>query len=341
MTLLTVNSFPVSDATDAVGVCPNGAPSPQVVEIAVTLPSGWTGPSGVQAPDGVHTTIRITGAECGPVAVVLGGISADRCVADQADARGWWREMIAQRGPLDLDHWRCASFDYIGVDRSIPLTPRDHAAVLALALERAGVDVVDCLIGASFGGMVALSFAALYPERLKRLCVLSAAHRPSPMAQAWRAVQRGILQLADECGRPEEGVALARALAMTTYRTQEEFSQRFSCREEADGGAAGYVFARGRDYARKVSAQRFSSLSAAIDRHFEPPEQIETPTLIVGAEEDMICPITDLEELHARLSGPSRLIRLSSPFGHDAFLKEADVIAPHLTQFSSESFENV
>ena len=40
-------------------------------------------------------------------------------------------------------------------------------------------------------------------------------------------VQRRLLAFAHDCGREAEGVALARELAMITYRTPEEFALRF------------------------------------------------------------------------------------------------------------------
>ena len=43
-----------------------------------------------------------------------------------------------------------------------------------------------------------------------------------------RVVQRRIVQDAVAHGRDRDGLALARALAMTTYRSQEEFQARFA-----------------------------------------------------------------------------------------------------------------
>ena len=219
----------------------------------------------------------------------------------------------------------------------------DQARLLALAMDAAGVERLHGFVGASYGGMVALAFARLFPERVERLAVICAAHRPHPMATAWRGIQRRILAFAADAGRPEEGVALARQLAMTTYRTPEEFAERFTG-AIPDGGddaeVCGYLKARGDAYAAVASPARYASLSAAIDRHSEEPEAIHTPALLVGAESDRLVPIEDIRELADRLGAPARLVELSSPYGHDSFLKDAHLIAPHLRAWLDEPLED-
>ncbi|MEL7488839.1 MAG: alpha/beta hydrolase, partial [Pseudomonadota bacterium] len=137
------------------------------------------------------------------------------------------------------------------------------------------------------------------------------------------------------------GVATARALAMITYRTDAEFDHRFSCREAADGGVADYIFARGADYAAKTSAARYLSLSGAIDRHFEEPEAIDAPALFIGVDHDRITPFADMSDLAARHGGEARLVKIQSPYGHDAFLKSVDVFSPHIKTFIKETVANV
>ncbi|MCG8443386.1 MAG: homoserine O-succinyltransferase, partial [Caulobacterales bacterium] len=275
----------------------------------------------------------------GPAIVALGGISGSRHVAEEPGGRrGWWAEVVRAGGGLDLDRYAVMGVDYApaDVDAPVPITPADQARLLALALDAAGVERVHAIVGASYGGMVGLSFARLFPERIDRLAVISAAHRPSAMATAWRGVQRRILEFAAEVGRPEEGVALARQLAMTTYRSPEEFAERFRPGLTGDAPtseACEYLIARGAAYRGGMSPARFTSLSAAIDRHWEEPEAITTPTLLVAADTDRLIPAADMAELRDRLAGPARLVILNSLFGHDAFLKEADALRDPLQAF--------
>jgi homoserine acetyltransferase len=53
---------------------------------------------------------------------------------------------------------------------------------------------------------------------------------------------------------------------------------------------------------------------------------------LIAVREDQIVPLADMQALRARLAGPSVLFELSSPFGHDAFLKEAVALQPLLAR---------
>ncbi|MBN8889239.1 MAG: phenylalanine--tRNA ligase subunit beta, partial [Rhodospirillales bacterium] len=113
---------------------------------------------------------------------------------------------------------------------------------------------------------VLATFGELHPERVGHLLIIGAADRANPMATAWRSVQRQILRFAVDCGRPKEGVKLARALAMSTYRSTEEFAARFNGEPALDGErfvfpVESYLFARGSDYASRYRPEAFLCLS--------------------------------------------------------------------------------
>src|SRR5690606_16111679 len=95
-------------------------------------------------------------------------------------------------------------------------------------LNHLGIKALRAIAGGSYGGMVALAFGERYPERVAHLLVIGASDRAHPMATAWRSVQRHIVRFALERGDPAAGLKLARALAMSTYRSSEEFAARFA-----------------------------------------------------------------------------------------------------------------
>jgi len=210
---------------------------------------------------------------------------------------------------------------------------------LLATMKQLGVAHLHAIVGASYGGMVALAFAERFPEKVGRLVVISAADRPHPMASAWRSVQRATVKALTARGAPGEGLKLARALAMATYRTPEEFKQRFdgeSIRTEHGfkQPVEDYLYARGEAYASTYVPESFVCLSESIDLHRVDPTCIRVPTTLVAVREDQLVPLSDMQSLHENLAGPSEWIEINSLYGHDAFLKEAaalkDVFAKSL-----------
>ena len=99
---------------------------------------------------------------------------------------------------------------------------------------------------------------------------------------------------------------LARALAMATYRSPQEFAARFAhLPRQVDGRfvfpVEEYLFARGRDYAARYRAESFLCLSESIDLHAIDAARVPTPTMVVAVREDQLVPIGDMRALAARL----------------------------------------
>ena len=288
---------------------------------------------------GVRIAWRIAGPAQAPVVVALGGISAHRRVwSGESQGTGWWQEISGPGGALDMSQWRVLAFDYLGggAESTGPrdgapfpsISTYDQAEMLLRLMNHLGVRALHAIVGASYGGMVALAFAERHPERVAQLVLLSAADRTHPMATAWRSVQRNIVRFARDCGRSAEGLRLARALAMCTYRSPEEFSARFSGNARpTDHGfvfpVEEYLLARGDDYASKYAPDGFMCLSESIDLHRIDATRVFTPTTIVGVREDQLVPLADLRAMAARLP-QARLLEISSVYGHDAFLKESE-----------------
>ena len=304
-------------------------------DITVAIPSDFRLTSGERL--GQRQIVgRLHGRFGAPLVVVAGGISAGRFVhRTETNGLGWWSGAVSIRGPIDLNRFQVLAFDYApqAADGSKPvtITTQDQARLLGLILDHIEAPVVSAFVGCSYGGMIGLAFAELFPDRVEQLIVVSAAHRAHPQATAWRGIQRRILQLAQAAGRPEDGVALARELAMTTYRTAEEFADRFESTAPASAGQAypvcEYLTARGVAYRTHTTPTRWLSLSDSIDRHAVTPEAIKTPVTLVGFTSDRLVPIDDIRELAARLPHLFRLVEAPSLYGHDAFLKEDEAVA--------------
>jgi homoserine O-acetyltransferase/O-succinyltransferase len=204
----------------------------------------------------------------------------------------------------------------------------DQAQAIIRLMDHLQIPKLAAIVGASYGGMVALAFGERYPARVERLIVISGADSAHPMATAWRSVQRNIARLGLAEGCPTQALELARALAMSTYRSPEEFVARFRKPPRFENGrpvfaVEEYLQARGRDYAARNRPESFICLSESIDLHQVDASRIPVRTEVVAVREDQLVPIADMRALTARLPN-ARLHEVSSLLGHDAFLKEAE-----------------
>ncbi|HEX8778551.1 MAG TPA: homoserine O-succinyltransferase [Rhodanobacter sp.] len=280
------------------------------------------------------------GAPDAPTVIVQGGISADRDVTAPAGAApGWWQALVAEEAAIDLARYRVLAIDWLvpaelGVST---ISSEDQADALAALLDALGIARAQAFVGSSYGAMVALAFAARHPQRAERLVLLCGAHRAHPLSTAQRSVQRGIVRLGQQSGRLDEALALARQLAMTTYRGSAEFGRRFAGEPEWRGDrfhfpVEDYLEHQGRRFVERFDAERFLALSESIDLHDVEPERVPLPATLIGFPSDRLVPLADLCELQRRLRGPATLEVLESPYGHDAFLKEAEQLAPLLRE---------
>lgn len=294
-------------------------------DVRAVIPEGFRLDSGERLA-AAEVVGHLYGPDQGPLVVVAGGISGGRF------ATHWWSWAVRVGGPIDLNRARVLAFDLLpGKDEpGVTITTTDQARLLVRLLDAIGEPRVDAFVGASYGGCIGLAFAAAFPERIGQLVAISAAHRTHPAATAWRGVQRRLLAFARDCGREAEGVALARELAIATYRTSDEFALRFASTPPAQAGApypvCDYLIARGAHYAEVSSAGRWISLSDSLDRHAVAPEAVRCPLTVIGFTSDQLVPIEDLRDLAGGAPNLRRLVEAASIFGHDAFLKERELV---------------
>ena len=293
---------------------------------------------------GEHVRASALGDPANPPVVVLGGISANCFPAVQPDGSpGWWSGLAGDGQAIDPTSFYIIGLDFAADESGVSApSTADQARVLGAALDAIGIDRPVAIVGASYGGMVGLALAAAEPARVGRLVVISAGAEPHPASTAARELQRRVVSLGLLAGRGDEALAIARGMAMLTYRTPEEFQVRF------DGGIAedaplccsapgAYLRARGQAFRSVMSPGRFLSLSASIDRHYIRPQEVSAPCLLIGARSDQLVFPDQLERLATALAGPAELHLLDSLFGHDMFLKEAERIGRIVTPFLSGS----
>jgi homoserine O-acetyltransferase/O-succinyltransferase len=292
---------------------------------------------------------EIIGPSDAPVVVVLGGISASRHVASSPSdpSPGWWEDVVGPGRTIDTRHFRVLGIDYVSNESiTSSVTTIDQAEALSAALDHTGIRSVHAVVGASYGGMVALAFGLKFGARAKRLIVISAAHESDPIATALRHLQRRVVALGSAVGRERDGLAIARGIAMTSYLTSRHFEDRIEACDRNDSRLVedrigNYLKTRGEQFADKWTPERYNALSLSLDLHQIRPEDVTVPTTVIAITGDRLVPVAQSRELARRLGGPSQLIELDSSLGHDAFLGDSARIAPFVNELLRLGLEAV
>ncbi|PPV05969.1 homoserine O-acetyltransferase [Xanthomonas bromi] len=303
-------------------------------DIAVSLPMRHAGMRELRL------RYELIGAANAPVVLVAGGISAHRHLAASAvfPEKGWVDGLVGSGRALDPAARRLLAFDFLGADGDLdaPIDTADQADVIAALLDALGIGRLHGFVGYSYGALVGLQFAIRHAARVGTLVAVSGAHRAHPYAAAWRALQRRAVALGQLQCAEHHGLALARQFAMLSYRTPEEFSERFDAPPEVINGrvrvaAEDYLDAAGAQYVARTPVTAYLRLSESIDLHRIDPAQVRVPTVVVAVEGDRLVPLADMVSLVEGLGPRGSLRVLRSPYGHDAFLKEIDRIDAILT----------
>lgn len=306
---------------------------------------------------------ELAGPEGAPLLVAAGGISANRhvCANVLDPSPGWWRKLVGPGLAIDTDRWRVLGFDFLGSPGTVEatgsapppaertsdrlhITPGDQADAVVALLDHLGARRVHRVLGASYGGMVAMALGSRRPVPADGVVLIGAAHRGHAQATGVRSVQRRIVEFALRQGRSREGVALARALAFTTYKSAAGLDARFPFEWEWEDGTPlhaidRYLRERGDEFAERFDAETYLTLSASIDLSELRPEDLAVPAWFIGWEEDTLVPPWLVSEAARRAGATAELRLLRSDAGHDAFLLHSPAyeIALRESLFAAES----
>ena len=241
------------------------------------------------------------------------------------------------------------------------VTVGDMVTLQARLLTKLKIQRLKLVIGASIGGMQALEMAVRFPERLERVISIGAAPLGA-MGLGLNHLQRKMIQLNPQ--QPREGLALARALAVCTYKSAELFEHRFGRKPDRSGedpwaslherglgltgerfDVSGYLDFQGERFVERFDANAYLALTRTMDtfdptRGYSSPEaayrRIQAQVMLVSISSDWLFPTEDILALAERMveAGVRCQHReLISSHGHDAFLAEPDELARLIQPF--------
>ena len=317
------------------------------------------------------------------------GLSPSAHAASSPDDErpGWWEWMIGPGKPIDTDvyHVICVNplgscFGSTGPASINPETGRpygpdfpelcieDMARSAHALVDLLGIERLHTVAGVSLGGMTALAYAIEFADQVEQLVSISSAMRAEASAIAIRSLQREIIRsdpawkqgwYFPEAG-PVDGMRLARKLGIISYRSAEEWRQRFGHDRLSPPGrdvhgfglefqVESYLDANARRFVSGFDANCYLCLSRSMD-WFDVAELGGTDeaalaritahrALVIGVESDSLYPLHQqraLADLLCELGRDVEFVAMPSIQGHDAFLVDRERFAPALRSFFND-----
>jgi homoserine O-acetyltransferase len=299
---------------------------------------------------------------------------------------GWWSGIIGPGKAIDTDRWFVVVPNMLGGCQGstgpasaapdgeswgarFPFTTiRDQVRAQAAFADKLGIERWAAVIGGSMGGMSALEWAVMYPERVERLAVIAAPPVTTADQVALNSVQleavrtdplfRGgdYYDAADGEG-PHRGLALARRMALLNYRSPDELNARFARAWQSEispFGAGGrfavesYLDFHGNKFTRRFDANSYITVVQAMNSHdvgrdrggvAAALERVTAKTLVVGIDSDRLFPVEGQRVIAAGIHGNidgGHAVVIRSEYGHDGFLIEDELVTEQLTRLLAD-----
>jgi homoserine O-acetyltransferase len=312
--------------------------------------------------------------------------SAHAAASPEDATPGWWEWMVGPGKPINTDIYHVICVNPLGScfgstgpasvnpDTGQPYGPdfpelsiEDMSRSAHALMELLGLRRLHTVIGVSLGGMTALAYAIEFADQVEQLVSICSALRAEASAIAIRSLQREIIRNdpAWQGGRyypgagPVDGMRLARKLGIISYRSAQEWRERFghervsAAGEQADGfglefQVESYLEANSRKFVSHFDANCYLYLSRCMDwfdvADFGATDEAALAritahrALIIGVESDSLYPLHQqrvLADLLCELGRDVEFVAMPSIQGHDAFLVDRDRFAPVLRSFFS------
>lgn len=327
-------------------------------------------------PIAYQTYGRLNAAKDNAV-LVFHGLTADQYVASPhpvTGKEGWWDYLIGPSKPLDTNKFFVICCNVIGgcmgsfgpksfnpatgksygLDFPV-LTIGDMVRAQALLVENLGIEQLACVIGGSMGGMLALQWASLFPEKTKAVVGIATSARQSAQNIAFNEIARQAImvdadwrdgQYDENRCFPAKGLSVARMAAHVTYLSelalQSKFGRSLQDRVnitygfEADFQVESYLRYQGSSFVDRFDPNSYFYITRALDYFdlaaayngnlsdaFKNSQSIRF--LILSFSTDWLYPTTEAMQLVRALNiagAPVSFTEIQSNRGHDAFLLE-------------------
>ena len=290
--------------------------------------------------------------------------------ADDAGDIGWWDNMIGPGKPLDTNHFFVIGVNNLGscfgstgpmhinpatgkpYGADFPVvTVEDWVNAQARLADVLGITQFAAVMGGSLGGMQALSWSTMYPDRLRHCVVIASTAKLSAQNIAFNDVARqAIVSDPDFHGGdfyahnvvPKSGLRVARMVGHITYLSNDDMAEKFGRDLKSDDYQFGYgvdfeiesyLRYQGDKFSTYFDANTYLLITKALD-YFDPARKYDgdlTQALAMTKAQFLVISFTtdwrfsperSREIVRALLSNQRNVTyaEIDAPHGHDAFL---------------------
>lgn len=231
------------------------------------------------------------------------------------------------------------------------ITIRDQVRYQQRLLDHLEIQSVELVMGGSMGGMQALEFCIM-DRRIQSAILIGMGKAHSAWAIGTSEVQRQAIYNDPNWNDgfyapdkpPAKGLAVARMMAMISYRSASSFEKRFGRSLQKKTGrfqVESYLNYQGEKLVERFDAVAYVRLTQAMDSHDVSRARdsfaavlggIHTPVLVTGIDSDLLYPVGEQKEM-ASMLGNAEYVEIKSGFGHDAFLIEFEQMNHHFMHF--------
>ena len=326
--------------------------------------------------DFAYETYGSLNADKSNAILICHALTGDQYVASNHPVTGkdgWWTRMVGTGKPIDPSRHCIISINVMGscmgssgpasIDPSTNhaygmdfpvITIGDMVRAQAIWLEYLGIENLAAVVGGSMGGMQALAWASLFPDRVRSAVAIASTARHSAQNIAFHEVGRQAI-MADPrwnngayYGRetPASGLAVARMAAHITYLSEagltEKFGRRLQDRDaksfgfDADFQVESYLRYQGLSFVDRFDANSYLYITRAMD-YFDLAEAHDgvlarafagtrARFCLISFDSDWLYPTAESRRIVHALNAAgaaASFVELSSPFGHDSFLLDA------------------
>ena len=271
-----------------------------------------------------------------------------------SDVAEWWKGLVGEGSIINPNDYFIVCANIIGscygstqTDQFPMITIRDMVKANILLRQHLGIESIDLILGGSMGGYQALEWAIMEPTVIQKMFLIATTAAESAWAIAIHTAQRLAIE-ADTTWKDSKpnagakGLKAARAIGILTYRNYDIFKEKQTDADAEkidDLKAASYINYQGDKLVNRFNAYSYWLLTKSMDSHHiargrggdlkATLSSIQTPTLIIGINSDILCPLTEQKFMEAHMPNAS-LVAIDSMYGHDGFIIETAQITTHL-----------